>query len=128
MYLNFISVRGGGDSSFMEAQLRHLIDSGLHWKNPFNGVVSGFDVTGERVELADEVGNADMRERVSGVQLWFDDASDVYVSWEVAGVLEVHVDGLDGAQMTHVAAAVSAAVVEVCLREQRHFNVVFERR
>jgi hypothetical protein len=127
MYLNRVTVRGGVDAAFMEAQMRQLIAAGLHVENPYNGVISGFDGTGERVELADGSDWAGIRARVTGVQLWFDDSSDVFVSWSNGGSLEVHVDGLDQARITQVAAAVSTAVVDACLREKRDLYVVFER-
>jgi hypothetical protein len=63
------------------SQIQYLLDSGLCVFNPQNRQIIGFSADGDRVDFDQHISLHEVFKRCTGIQLWFDAARDVYLSW-----------------------------------------------
>ena len=106
-----------------------LIEHGLVMANPASGRIYGFDNEGDRLEFDPEAAFENLLEHCQGVQLWFDDTRDVYLSWgnQEEGGIEVFVDGLNSADIILVARALCESVVATSVLAGREVRICLDR-
>jgi hypothetical protein len=104
--------------------VRGLTNRGLSLANPTSGVVVAYDSEGQRFELDATVELDALQEEYRGVQLWFDPATDLYVSWESGGsTLTAAVDGLTQMQTERVAGVLSSLAFSLALGEGTELRI-----
>ena len=121
MKTNYVEI-GGVDSSFVAPFLRHLVKVGLSEKNPISGGVVIFDKDGKQVSInsISEI----IYDACSGVQMWVDQFSDIYISWERpdAGI-EVFLDGLEEGHVIRVAGICCLFSCDYSVKNEAKINI-----
>jgi hypothetical protein len=125
MKINRISV-SSVDRTTAQDYVAALISSGLSLVSQHGGTIVGFGADGERSEFRPGTPIDALVTRCAGVQLWFDECTDVYLSWQSPTVLEVFVDGLTVEQAERVAFAISKAAASNAVRHERNVQIAFE--
>ena len=105
--------------------LRGLVDCGLGLVHPGTGKILGSDAAGGRVEAQPEVDLEMLLSNGVGVQLWFDESSDVFLSWNRSR-LEMFIDGLTVDQANTAALGLSRAVTMVALGDGLVLSIRFD--
>lgn len=95
MKINHIAIDGVG-ASFLISIVEHLSSVGISARNPLTKRITVFKKNGNAISLTSlsEINSA--LEICSGIQLWLDHSSDVYISWErINSGIDIFLDGLD---------------------------------
>ncbi|MFH1023024.1 MAG: hypothetical protein V1809_06510 [Planctomycetota bacterium] len=97
-----ITIRLGKHSTdgFCEV-IRWLDDIGLSMKNPASALVTGFGPKGQFVTSMESVRDDAKNRKPGCVQLWFDNETDIFVSWNRQEV-SIFLDGLEDHQKDSV--------------------------
>jgi 16S rRNA G1207 methylase RsmC len=103
MKINHISI-SGADVPFLVSMVEHLVHAGLYASNPMTKHITVFRKDGDPMSISSlsEINNA--FQVFSGIQLWLDQSSDVYISWERINTgIDVFLDGLNKDEVVRVA-------------------------